>query len=185
MPRRYVMKVKEIYRLRGVYWARHYRFRQFSISCGVDGICVINALVKAGMPDTEVQIDGSIYAPLDVIHAGHRALEVLGMRNSFADDSEISITWLDLMCPYFWTETGWMQYVRLYEALADPVEEDYYMIYDAERDGGRFVPMSSKPSRNVPRPVDKSVDKSGTSQVQVGGFRYKSRVLAQVSEDRG
>jgi hypothetical protein len=174
MGRRHITTSKEIYRLRGVYWARYYRYREFAKCCGVDGVRVLNALVKAGLPEPEVQVDGSIYEPLDVISAKHKALEVLGLRYSFADarDAEISITWLDLMCPFFWTENGWMSYVRLYESLPDPVE-DHYLLYDAERDGGRLVPMSSKPKKGV----DKSVGKSSVSQVQSRLSMYKSHAL--------
>jgi len=178
MGRRYITKAKEIYRLRGVYWERYYRFRGFAKACGVDAVRVLNALVRAGMPEPEVQIDGSIYEPLDVIRAKQKALELLGVRYFADSSSEISITWFDLMSPFFWTENAWMSYVRLYEALPDSVE-DHYLVYDRERDGGRLVPMSLKVKRGdvlkpVDNPVDNYVDKSRTSKVQVGTSRYKS-----------
>jgi len=180
MGRRTIYKAQEIYKLRVVYWTRHYNYRGYASNCGLDPLKVLNALARAKLPDPEIEVDGSIYEPLDVLRARSDALEILGLRwTIIASSSEISITWKDLMCPYFWTEDGWQAYVRLYQALPDPVE-DHYLFYDAERDGGRLVPMSSKSKRGdspVGSPVGKPVDKSGTSQVQVPSHRYKSPVL--------
>lgn len=164
MPRRYVYKMAEIYKARGVSWARHYERRGFAVSCGLEPLKVLNALVRVKMPEPIMQIDGFLYRPHDVICAEHAALGELGLPWKYQD----------LMCVWYWTENNWMGFVRLYENLPD-LEEDFYMVYDAERDGALYVPMSSKPKRgDVPKPVDKSVGKSRTSKVQVPVIMYKS-----------
>jgi hypothetical protein len=179
-----VYKAAEIYRLRGVYWNRYYHFRVYARNLEMESARVLNALVQAGMPEPEIQLDGSIYYHGDVIRASHAALDALGWVKGIAVDSEVCITWLDLMCPYFWSESGWMNYVRLYEALPDPVG-DCYITYERELDGGKLVPMASKSKRGkvvkpVDKPVDNPVDKSGTSKEQVPASRYNSGVSVKV-----
>lgn len=167
MARRSVFKIAEITRMRAGSWAWSYKLWSFAKNSGIDPLKVLNALVAVGMPEPEMQIDGSLYRPLDVIKAEAAALDKLGY-------GFVSVEMRSSMCVWYWTEANWMSFVRQYEALPDPIPEDYYLLYDAERDGGRLVPMSSKPKRgDVPSPVDKSLSNSSTSQVQVPRFTYK------------
>lgn len=160
MGRRTIYTVQKIYSLRASHWERHYELRRMADSSGLDPLRVLNALVRSNMPEPIMEIDGSLYRPQDVIRAEHATKDFLGLPWTFQDS----------MCVWYWTDGNWQAFVRLFQALPDPTEA-YYLTYDAERDGGMLVPMSSKPSR---KPVDKPVDKSGTSQVQVHASRYNS-----------
>lgn len=173
MPRRYVFKVKDIHARRGCFWAMYYDLRGQAKNMSVDVDNVLR-VISLCVPEPVIEVDGSIYEPLDVTRAQGEAVR----RLRFPD----SVQSRDLMCRFFWTEAGWMEYVRIFQSLPEPVE-DYYLLYDKERDGGRLVPMSSKPTRapvrsagergDVPKPVDNLVGKVGESQVQVASIRYK------------
>lgn len=170
MPRRIIYKVKDLSLARANYWALHYQARAYATASRLDPLKILNALAAVGMPDPEMEIDGSLYEPFDVLHAQRAAVEWLGY-------GQVSIEFQKNMCAWYWTEGNWTHFVEQFNALPN-LTEDYYLQYDSERDGGRLVPMSLKPKRNVPAPVDKPVHKSGTSQVQVPVSRYKSEVLA-------
>jgi hypothetical protein len=151
MPRREVLTVKEIYKRRATAWEMHYRnrttARQIAIQMN-DATRVIRAIQKH-VPAPEIEFDGYLYRPLDVIKGEAAAAE------------EIGITPLQkcLMCTWYWSDSGWEGFVKVFQSLPD-VEEDYYWTYDAERDGAMLVPMSKKKLRADAR------FKLGTTEVQ-------------------
>lgn len=164
MPRRLIYKVSDIYRLRGDSWEWNYGLRAWANTSGLVSARVLSALAEAKMPEPEMQIDGSLYRPMDVIVAQHRALDNLSLPSD-------SVELLCSMCAWYWSDSGWNSFVRQYEGLPD-VTEDYYLVHDARRDGARLFPLSYSH-----KPVDNYGNKSSTSQVQAPVFRYKSADL--------
>lgn len=151
MARRYVYKKSEMERLRGKHWAEHYelRNRAVEISKTISANRVLS-VIRQFVPPPDMNADANYVRGLDTITGQHRACDEIGL--DYIDGS--------LMCIWYWSDSAWMEFVRQYQSLPDIVE-DYYLLYDAVRDAGLLVPISSKPKQ---RPVDNS----GTSRVQVG-----------------
>lgn len=174
MSRRIIMPVYEIYRRRGYSWAQHYQNRatvRALCSSGWDGVQVTRALSQ-DYPTPELQIDGSL---LDV---------PLNVRREHTDRLcqrfRIPIIQRDLLCVWYWTESGWQDFVRQYQSMPD-IYEDYYFKYDPEpNDRFLLVSMSSKPKQGSAKKVqpscvavDKPVDNRGANgdeKVQVAAF---------------
>ena len=173
MPRRVIVKKDEMYRKRASAWEFHYNNRNIArgmCSYGKDGARI--SLIVKDYCIRELRMDGWF---LDVPFESRRVMEW-----QVLNQCGLSHMQTDLLCHYYWTEAGWMEFVRLWQAMPE-VEEDYYHRYDPlPNDRLLLVPMSSKPKRGTaPSLVDKPVDKSGTSkalQVQV-----RSKVGAVIS----
>lgn len=151
MPRREIVTIEDIQRRRATSWEMHYRNRTTSRQIALqmnDPIHVINAIQKH-VPQPEIELDGYLYRPLDVIRGEADAAAELG----FPQVSK------GLMCVWYWSDSGWDEFVRLYQSLPD-VTEDHYWVYDAERDGAVLTPMSAKKLRADAR------YNLGTSKVQ-------------------
>ena len=54
-----------------------------------------------------------------------------------------------MMCVWYWSESGWMEYVRQFQSLPD-VMEDHCYVYDAALDAARLVPVSMLAGRGRP-----------------------------------
>lgn len=172
MPRRLVLPLKKIYENRGTEWQFHYENRLFVSSLcvsGWNGVEVALALHHS-YPKPELMIDGSL---LDVPLSVRREHEANFL-------SRFRLPRRNLLCSWYWTESGWSEFYSMYQALPD-VYEDYYYKYEPEpNDRFRLVPMSCKPKQGekvqssqiyVDNPVDNPMDKSGTGRrqkVQVG-----------------
>jgi len=150
MPRREIVTIEDVQRRRATSWEMHYRNRQAvrQLAAQVNVTTYINA-IKRNVPNPEIEIDGYLYRPLDVIRGESNAAQELG----------ISQMHKGLMCLWYWTDTGWDEFVRAYQSLPE-ITEDYYWVYDEQRDGAVLTPMSSKPLRADAR------YNLGTSQVQ-------------------
>ena len=151
MPRREIVTVKEIYQRRATAWEMHYRNRNLARQIAVqmnDPMRVINAITRH-VPDPQIEFDGYLYRPLDVIKGEAEAAAEIG----------ISPMNKALMCVWYWSDTGWDSFVQGFQSLPD-VEEDHYWTYDQDRDGAMLVPMSNKKLRADAR------YNSGTSEVQ-------------------
>ncbi len=151
MPRRYVFKVEEIYRRRGVAWARYYEYRNMARNMGNVGwngeniARVLESQEHYGRPTLE--IDGFLLdIPMAVRWEHERGLL-----------SRFRLSDRDMLCPWWWTEAGWMAFVREYQNLPDP-QESYYLRYEPmPLDRGRLVPMSSKPKQGTGTTASKKV----------------------------
>lgn len=157
MPRRMIVTIKKIYERRADSWAYHYRNREKTrIMCqaGREGL-KIETILNQYLPTPVMEIDGYILdIPFDIRR--EHANQLLNRLNLSPINRE-------LLCSWYWTESGWQELVHQYQSLPD-VYEDYYYQYEPEPiDRLILVPMSAKPKQG-------SI-KSGTSQVQV---RYKS-----------
>lgn len=151
MPRRDIVTIEEVQRRRATSWEMHYRNRQTvrQMVMQVNAATYINT-IKRHVPSPEIEVDGYLYRPLDVINGEALAAYELG----------ISQMHKCLMCLWYWTDTGWDQFVQAYQSLPEIVE-DHYWVYDEERDGAVLVPMSSRKLRADAR------YNLGTSPVQV------------------
>lgn len=167
MSRRLIVKKDDIYRKRGEAWSSHYQNRNIvkeMCAYGLDGARISMVLQRFCV--RELDIDGSFLSiPLDLRQ---------GKEDSVLSECGLTPFQRDFLCDWYWTENGWLEFVRLYQALPE-VEEDFYYLYESEPvDRFRLVPMSSKPKRgDVPNVVDKLVEKVGGTQVQVVPIRYK------------
>ena len=167
MARRRIMTKDEIYRRRGLCWEQHYKNRAVArelCAAGWNSVEITMALLQ-DYPKPELQIDGSMLdVPLEV-RQKHEYETLRRFRLSHVHQ--------DLLCVWYWTESGWMEFVRQYQELPD-VFEAYYFKYDPEpNDRMLLVPMSSKPKQGSAKKVhvgyvvvDKSVEKAGTSRLQ-------------------
>jgi hypothetical protein len=179
MPRRIILPVRMIYEKRGLAWAFHYKNRE-----------TVRALCAAGWDGTQVAVELSQLFPQPQLQIDGSLLDIpLNIRREFADTTlsrfRLSIFQRDLLCLWYWTESGWQEFVRQYQSLPD-VYENYYYKYDPEpNDRLLLVPISSKPKQgtakkvqvpyspvdssvdsSVDNPVGNPVDKSGTSSHQ-------------------
>lgn len=163
MPRRYVFSVAELQGRRARAWAEHYESRQIGkeLASGLDVKRVLRVLQES-MPLPELDVDGYLFESRQMIHGMNKALDILHW----------SFLQRRLMCVWYWSESGWMDFVHLYQSLPE-LYERHYLVYDAEADAGRLIPMSSKPKQgSLSRmAVDNPVDNFSTSRrqkVQVG-----------------
>lgn len=137
MSPRLIVTKKDILRLRAMYWERHYGYRsqvRAFVAAGRNGETVTNIL-RQSMALPSVNFDGSL-----------ADLNRDDRRSRLALVEQLEIFNLDLLCVFWWSEAGWMEYVRQYQALVDPVE-DWYWTYHAPTDQMLLVPMSSKAVR--------------------------------------
>lgn len=151
MPRREIVSIREMQERRANAWERSYRLRKTAQSIIVHGqpLRILAAIAKH-LPPPEMQVDGYLYRPLDVIRGEAEAALEVG----------IHVMHKELLCAWYWTDAGWDAFVREYQSLPE-ITENYYWTYDAERDGAILVPVSAKPARSDAR------YNSGTTEVQV------------------
>lgn len=141
MPRRIVVKKKDIMLRRAVNWEKYYALRQQAASIvayGRDGARVC-AMIDHRMSRPALNIDGGL---ADLATQDRVARRVLL--------HELELIEEDLVCWYLWTESAWMEYVKEFQALPDPVE-DYYWTYNEETDQALLVPMSHRSRQVHPR----------------------------------
>ena len=142
MPRRIVVKRDEIYKRRSHAWERYYKLRELArqmTSAGWDGGAIAAALKRYDEYTPELEIDGRL---LDTPLEARRKYEHELLSRFRLSDRE-------LLCPWLWTEQGWMEFVRQFNALPEPAE-DYYLRYEPmPLDRLRLVPMSSKPKQGA------------------------------------
>lgn len=154
MPRREIVTIREMQERRGNAWERSYRLHKTAQSIIVHGQPLrILAAITRHLPPPEMQIDGYLYRPLDVIRGEAAAALEVG----------ISVMHKELMCAWYWTDGGWDRFVDDYQNLPE-VTEPYYWTYDAERDGAILLPVSAKPPRSDAR------YNLGTTEVQVSNL---------------
>lgn len=167
MPRRIKIGKAEIYQRRLVNWEYHYNNHR--IAQAVAESQNISAVISRFVPVPEMSIDGGLLKGGETVAGIHRVL----------DELHWSHQQHDLVCAWYWSESGWDCFVRGFQSLPD-VEEDYYLFYDAEKDMARFMPMSSKAKRGD---VPKLVDNLWRKQVQVGRSRYISPEIEVLGDD--
>ena len=152
MPRRIVVKKKDIQRRRAQNWEMHYKYRNMAKEMTARGIDVYLLMSKISrLPCPELDFDGAaLYFPKV------SRFEQMDIRSDYL------FCECALVCSWYWSDEGWMEFVRKFQALDDPCE-DYYFFYDAETDVVRLVPISGT-SRGV---VPETPKIKGISQVQV------------------
>ena len=130
MPRAVVMPVKEIYTRRATNWEWHYKNRSVAkLFAGEDAIR-INYALNARLPVPELLVDGSLYDSLTHL----RVMAAMAF--------EFRIQMRTLMCVWYWSESGWMDFVRAFQNLPE-VFEPYYMFYEEAEDALRWCPVST------------------------------------------
>lgn len=139
MPRIIKMKVQDIFKRRGEHWEQHYRNRGVAKMYAREDADHIAYILARDVPAPEMLIDGALLDSMAIMRAMYQARERLGFQNS--DRS--------MMCVWYWSEPAWMEFVRLFQALPDPIE-DYYLFYDEQADGMRLLPVSEK-GKNRPK----------------------------------
>lgn len=182
MAKKYILRAKEIYARRGAAWEYHYRNRETArVLCSIgwkDGEQITQTL-NHHLPIPELQIDGTLLNIPLVVRREHedRLLDLL----------RLSIYQRDLLCVWYWTESGWLEFVRQYQALPD-VYEDYCYEYDPlPNDRFLLVPVSKpvdkslKPVDNLLESVDKSGDKTGGKQPRKGEVLVNTQSYPQLA----
>ena len=76
MPRRDLVTIEDVQRRRATSWEMHYRNRQAvrQLAAQVNVTTYINA-IKRNVPNPEIEIDGYLYRPLDVIRGESNAAQ--------------------------------------------------------------------------------------------------------------
>lgn len=150
MPRREIVTIKDLIKRRATAWEIHYQNRKAvqQLMAQVEVTLYVNAIHR-NVPPPQIETDGYLYRPLPVICGEATAAQQLGI-------PQIN---KHLLCLWYWTQTGWDDFVRLYQGLPE-ITEDHYLMYDSENDIGILVPLSSKPVR-----ADAKYN-LGTTQVQ-------------------
>lgn len=122
MPRRRVLKPREIYNRRASAWADYYKRRNLACEMqknGWNGESIARTLeFYEAYGGPQLGIDGWL---LDV---------PLGVRQKHEDHllSVFRLSDRGMLCPWWWTEGRWMEFVHAYQSLPD-VYEDYYFLY--------------------------------------------------------
>jgi len=135
MARRQVVRKADVYRLRGVNWELHYKNR---------GMC--RSMVEIGWNSVDVTCSITSVYPVPVVQMDGDAPDVpLILRQQFEDQLLCDCRLRDrrLLNVWYWSESGWMDYVKQFQSLPDAYE-DYYWKYESEGDRLLLVPMSSK-----------------------------------------
>jgi len=157
MPRREIVTIREMQERRANAWERAYRLRKTAQSIIVHGESVrIHSAIARHLPPPEMQDDGYLYRPLEVIRGEAEAANEVG----------IHVMHKELLCAWYWSDTGWDTFVQAYQNLPE-VLEPYYWTYDAERDGAILLPVSAKPARSDAR------YNLGTTQIQPADLYLK------------
>lgn len=150
MPRKHIVTKKEMIARRAKEWEYHYNNRRkvqevFAI---YDPLRVASTITRE-IPPPVMRLDGSLIEGIATIRGRSKAAYYLSI-----DQSQ-----KELMCLWYWTQEGWSDFERQFQALPD-VTEDHYLVYDEEADAVLLAPVSQK------QPVQVRY-KSGTSQVLV------------------
>lgn len=148
MARRVVISKKEIYRMRGTNWEWHYQHHVMvrGLGSSLDREKIARVIARE-VPAPIMRIDGSLLEGMDVARGVARAMVELSF----------SYAYRDLICSWYWSNESWDSFVRLFQSLPE-VEEDYYLLYDADLDAALIVPMSQRePNSN-----------KGTKKVHLG-----------------
>lgn len=143
MPRRRVVSIDEIYKRRGCAWEHYYKLRALAremVTVGWNGEGIAHALAARNCYGTpEIQIDGWLLdIPLETRLKNERELLSL-----------FRIADRELLCPWLWTEAGWMKFVRAFQSLPDVIEDYYYRYEPMPADRLVLVAMSSKPKQRA------------------------------------
>ena len=149
MARKYIYKRAEMERRRAFFWTHHYELRAMVKGNSFDNDRILRVIMDC-VPAPCMDGDGALIEGSLTISGKHAALDRLHLL--------LTLDNLDLMCAWFWSESNWMEYVRLYQALPE-VTGDYYLAYDAERYAGLLLP----------------VDNSGESAGKVADFPQNAR----------
>ena len=143
MPRRRVVKRDEIYKRRAAAWERYYSLRAQARQMGEvgwNGEAIARTLDCYKHYNTpELGVDGWLLdIPLETRQAEQgRLLSVFRLHDH------------ELLCAWWWTAVGWMEFVRKFNGLPDVTEDYYYRYQPMPLDRCILVPMSSKPKRGV------------------------------------
>ena len=150
MAKKYILTIKQIYKNRAAQWEFHYKQRETvkQISSSLDTHRVIT-VIQNHIPAPELLIDATLLHGMPHRKGRLETIDTLHWKLTFAN--------MDLLCIWYWTADYWQDFIRAFQALPDPIFEDYFYAYDAELDALRFLPVSY-------RTVDKSVDKFGGSK---------------------
>lgn len=150
MAKKYIFRISEIKRRRSFSWDEHYKLREIARSnSAFDAFRVVDIIARY-LPPPDMDSDGSLVQGLLTVRGRWRATEILRLTPTIEN--------LHLMCVWYWSESSWMDFVKLFNALPD-VTEDHYLYYDKIRDAGLLFPLSYKP-----------VDKFRGSRGEVGEF---------------
>lgn len=173
MPRKLIVRKDEIYLRRASAWESHYSNRgaaRAMLENGFNARVLIDAL-KHDLPAPLLDVDGRQLC-LTLAQRVKRA--ELARRFRLAGD--------DLLCVWYWSADGWMDFVRAFQALPD-VQEDFYYTYELSTDRSWLVPVSTarRGRRAVVKPVD---NKSTTLQTKVQP-RQISRTFEHVQKSVG
>jgi hypothetical protein len=152
MAKKYILKIKDIHKKRAMQWAYHYDKREIvkQISPSLDVHRIIT-IIQNYIPAPELLVDGSLL---------NGRPHLAGIRQA-----ETVLSWTypqsELLCIWYWAADYWQNFVKAFQALPDPIYEDYWYAYDANIDALRFLPISQKAVDNSSIPVDNPVDKWG------------------------
>jgi len=134
MARRTIFTPKEIQRRRASCWAWHYKNRQVvrQLSPSVDSARIATIIYRV-VPMPVIRIDGSLTEGADTLKGVERAL------------IELCFSWLqrDLICTWYWSQSGWNDFVEQFQSLPEPTE-NYYLVYNPEADATLLVPISQR-----------------------------------------
>jgi hypothetical protein len=137
MMNRKKITVKEMYRRRADAWEYHYRRREIAKTFNPEDRAHILLIVTQRVPAPVMLADGSVMDGIETLKAQAFVVKYLSltMDRSF-------------MCPWYWSEENWMDFVRQYQALPD-IYEPYYMAYNAEHDAMVFLLAEELPHRET------------------------------------
>lgn len=132
MPRKYIIPKKEVLTRRALEWEHHYNNRRKVKECFVvyDAFRVINTITRE-IPPPIMRADGSLLECLATVRGRSKAAYLLNI------DQEQK----DIMCLWYWSDDGWVDYNAQFQNLPE-VTEDYALRYDHEIDAAWIVPKS-------------------------------------------
>lgn len=136
MAKRVVVSINEMYRRRAVNWEWHYQSRGIAQTYSQEDREKVIRIISHEVPAPVMRLDGAIMDGIANLRGTSKALHYLLLSNMERS----------MMCVWYWSEAGWMELVREFQALPD-IYEDHYYAYDAELDAVRFLPMCVYPRR--------------------------------------
>ncbi len=161
MARKVIVKMVDMESRRARAWAAHYDRRARA-----------RAMLESGFQARGLVAALSVALPAPALDADGASLQVdIDQR---AQLRRVGAMWgnvpADLLNWWYWSESGWMAFVRAIQALPE-VTEDYYWTGDKRRDVFFLAPVSTarRGRRAVHKPVD-SKCASAAVKVQVPQF---------------
>lgn len=164
MPRSATLTVKDINRRRGSNWEWHYKNRQRAKLYSSDDAQRVSRIISGRVPAPVLLIDASLLDGIEHVRTMSNALECVSSSLPRC-----------MMCIWYWSEEGWMEFVREFQALPD-VTESYYMFYDEALDAMQLYPLSTIGKNRGHKSQVHLRYKSGTSVALVPGARVRARV---------